>query len=235
MAHSATDRRGDRRAQIEDGNAESPISEREYEQLRQFTSVVRVAMGRLGATITPWLDEGLLMGQGLVTLLELAGDPAGEGALDDAAVGWVVSGMRTWARASSWYRSAWPCRIAPLCSSLAKRDADAADDRATARDLGLGRDGLVERYVEAGLLFGVSPELLLPEHPRAVGLTDAVSELAVEQRQLLTLYFEDGLNLPEIAEALEISPERAQETYGRAATKIRARVFGPSRSAEVLI
>lgn len=235
MAHSMTDRRGERRVRIEGDHAEPIIGEREYEQLDHLTSLVRVAMGRLGGAVSPWLDEGLLMGQGLVTLLELVGDPADAATLDNASVGWVVSGMRTWARASSWYRSAWPCRIAPLCSSLAKRDVDASDDRATARDLGLDGERLAERYVEAGLLFGVSPELLLPERASSGGLTEAISELAIEQRRLLTLYFEDGLNFPEIARALEMAPERAQETYGRAATRIRARVFGTAQAAEVQI
>jgi DNA-directed RNA polymerase specialized sigma24 family protein len=95
-------------------------------------------------------------------------------------------------------------------------------------------DRLAERYTEAGLVFGVSPELLMPSGTRAIdtsGLTRAVDALPLEQRQVLTLYFEDSLSFPEIAQALELSPTEAQELYGRAATTIRARVSGTGHAA----
>jgi hypothetical protein len=231
MARGTTDQRDDIGARPDNDDPEVMVAE-ECHDLQRLTSVVRIAMGRLGAQISPWLDEGLLMGQGLVTLLELTGDPTDRVMRDHEAVGWVVSGMRTWARASSWYRAAWPCRIAPLCSSLAERQD--APDLQTARDLGLSEEQLSERYTEAGLLFGVSPELLLPASSltaRPGALTGAISQLPLQQRQLLTVYFEDGLSFQEIGELLDISPERAQRLYGRAATAIRAGVFGTRQLA----
>ncbi len=216
---------------------EPGVSEQEYDDLLRLTGLVRVALGRLGGRISPWLDEGLLMGQGLMALIELAGN-AGEVEVgdddavevgDDDAVGLVVAGMRAWARASSWYHAALPCRIAPLCASLAARSGrSAAPDREIAQDLGLDEAALAERYTEAGLVFGVSPELLLPEREgvaAAGGLAGAIARLPVEQRRLLTLYFEDGLSFPEIASLLGVGAEGVQESYGRAATLIRARVL----------
>ena len=197
----------------------------ECEEIQRLTALVRVAMGRLGGSVSPWLDEGLLMAQGLVTLLEMAEDSGGDAMADEGALGWVVSGMRTWARASSWYCAAWPCRIAPLCSALAEHGS--AADRQIAGDLGLDEGRLEERYAEAGLVFGVSPELLLPGRATdARGLSAAISELPRDQRKLLTLYFEDDLSFPEIAELLGMAPLDTQGTYGRAAARIRARVFG---------
>ncbi len=209
------------------------VSEQEYEDLLRLTGLVRVALGRLGGSIAPWLDEGLLMGQGLMTLIELAGGAGEAEVSDDDAVGLVVGAMRAWARASSWYHAALPCRIAPLCASLSARSGGrrSAPDREIARDLGLDEPALTERYTEAGLVFGVSPELLLPARAGqparpvvAGGLAGAISGLPIEQRRLLTLYFEDGLSFPEIASLLGVGAERAQECYGRAATLIRARV-----------
>lgn len=207
----------------------------ECEGIQRLTGLVRVAMGRLGGRISPWLDEGLLMSHGLRTLLEITDGSSSDCLLDPAAVDWVVSEMRSWARASAWYRAAWPCRIAPLCSALAERTIGGLADREIAGDLGIDGGRLGERYAEAGLFFGVSPELLLPRRPAASGardLTEAITELPIEQRRVLTLYFEDGLSFAEIAELLEVTAAEAQETYGRAAGRIRARVFGPSQTAE---
>ena len=218
MAETATDLRD-----------EASVSEREYEDLLRLTGLVRVALGRLGGCISPWLDDGLLMGQGLMALIELAGGADESAVGDEDAVGQVVSGMRAWARASSWYHAALPFRIAPLCAALAARGGrSAAPDREIALDLGFYEVALVERYTEAGLVFGVSPELLLPERDDrsgAGGLAGAIAGLPVEQRRLLTLYFEDGLSFPEIASLLAISAEDAQQRYGRAATLIRARML----------
>lgn len=211
--------------------------------------IVRIAMGRIGGKLTPWLDEGLLMSQGLVTLLEISGDDRDLRAQEEACGGGertlrrVVSGMRDRARASSWFARAWPCRIAPLCASLAYRGDDG--EEAVAGDLGLEPPELAGRYTEAGLVFGVSPELMLPdfatprvgsrnggEGPGRGVLAQAISMRPVEQRRVLTLYFQEGLSFPEIAELLELPPERAQELYGRAAAAVRARVMlGASGSA----
>jgi len=230
MARCLSDRQSERRPAFE---VRAPlVIDHECEELRRLTGLVRLAIGRLGGSVAPWLDEGLLMGQGLITLLDLAGDADAELQGDHATVHRVVSSMRTWARASSWYRAAWPCRVGPLCSSLAERPADDRRDAQVALDLGVEEERLGERYAEAGLLFGVSPELLLPQRAETESgaLSRAISALPLEQRKLLTLYFEDGLSFPEIAEALRITAIEAQTAYGRAATSIRAAVFGPRQS-----
>lgn len=204
--------------------------------------IARIALGRIGAQLAPWLDEGLLMGQGLATLLEMSGNDVESQPLEDAGGGSertlrrVVNGMRSRARASSWFAGAWPCRIAPLCASLAYRDD--GSEEAVADDLGLKPRELAGRYTEAGLLFGISPELMLPHvrvrlanlpregHPSDCRvLAAAVSGRPVEQRRVLTLYFQEGLSFPEIAELLELPPGRVQELYGRAAVAIRAQVM----------
>ncbi|MFO8081853.1 MAG: sigma factor-like helix-turn-helix DNA-binding protein [Armatimonadota bacterium] len=239
MTRSPAEQRDDQRVQGEFAGTRPDLREAERCEIRRLASLVRLAVGRLGGRISPWLDEGLLMGQGLMTVLEMRGAGADGFTPEADAAGEVVRSMRAWARASSWYQAAWPCRIAPLCCSLAERGSEDAGDHETARDLGLDETRLAERYVEAGLLFAVSPELLLPRlllRDRPAGprgsthddgrLKSAISELPLQQRQALALYFEDGLTFPEIAELLKITPDAAQAAFGRAATRIRAGVFG---------
>jgi|LSQX01.2.fsa_nt_gb hypothetical protein len=191
------------------------------EVISQLSGIARVAVGRLGGQIAPWLDESLLMTHGLITLLEMtggAGISRSEAAEEDA-LRRVVDGLRGWIRSGSWYQSAWLCRVGPLCAAVS---AGGGDDAAVARDLGLQRAGLVERFVEAGLVFAVSPELLLPRRDAslAIPLARSVDALPPRQRRVLTLYFRDGLSFPEMAELLGIAPARAQELYGRAAVAI---------------
>ncbi|MEA3402295.1 MAG: hypothetical protein U9R79_13750 [Armatimonadota bacterium] len=189
----------------------------------RLTRVVRVAMGRLGCVLAPYLDEGLLLGQGLLALVEMAeGAPAGGEDIEPAALRLVVEHLRAWARASSWFRIAWPCRVAPLCACIAEHGPDR--DGPLAEDLGLPAEALTERFMEAGLLFAVSPELILPQGASAGAASAAVSSLSKRQRRLLNAYFQGGLSFPEIAELLGLPGAEAQELYGRAAAIIRAQV-----------
>jgi len=183
--------------------------------------MVRVATGRLGCVLTPWLDEGMLVGQGMVALAAAVRGTAHLARREDELIRAAVESLRRWARLSSWYHEAWPRHVAPLCVALAARPG--ASPRALAAELGLTPAGLGERFTEAGLVFGVSPELILPAAVRPDGrLAQAVSELPLEQRSLLVLYFQDELSFPEIAQSLELTPARTQELYGRAAAAVRA-------------
>lgn len=202
-----------------------------------LTSLLQVAAGRIGGQLAPWLDERLLLSQGLCALLETMGDDCSPLPAQSDHDGWsqrlriAVRGMRNWARASCWFTRAWACRVAPLCAALWQRgDGKEAE---VARDLGMEPQALAGRYTEAGLLFGVSPDLILPTaavtHSGGAEqslLAGAVSSRPVEQRRVLTLYFGEGLSFPEIAELLGRPPATVQETYGRAATAIRAHLLG---------
>ncbi len=193
-----------------------------------LTRLVRMAMGRLGGVVEPWLDEGMLIGQGLVALVGALRDDPNVAGSRDALVGRVVESLRRWARMSTWYRAAWPCRVAPLCASLASRPG--ACDDLLAGDLGLREAGLRRRFVEAGLVFGVSPELIVPASGEGGDrLAEAIAALPRDQRSLLVLYFRDGLTIPEIAELLELPPDGTQELYGRATATVRTRLVTGAR------
>lgn len=192
--------------------------------LAGLARIVRVAIGRLGCVVAPWLDEGLMFSHGLTTLLELARTGPDQG-FEAVAVRHVVDSLRRRARTSSWYRNAWGCRVAPLSAAAAGHGAN--NDAQIAAELGVPTRAVPERFVEAGLLFGVSPELMLSvtgdEQARQRRLAAAVCALPTGSRRLLTLYFGEGLSFPEIAHLLDLSHEAAQEFYGRAAARIRGR------------
>lgn len=189
------------------------------ETLEHIAQVVQLAVGRLGCVLEPWLDTRLLLGRGLAAVLSAGGE-------DDTAergsrlLQIAVDILRSWARASSWYRSAWPCRVAPLCAALRQ---GAIDDHAIAAELGIPTTDLPHRFLEAGLVFAVSPELMAPPGlVESTALASAVAELPAVQRNLLVLYFRDGLSFPEVAQLLELPQPHVQEIYGRAAASLRA-------------
>ncbi len=193
------------------------------ETLERTAHVVRLAVGRLGCVLEPWLDTRLLLGRGIAAVLS-AGDDNDTPEAGSRLLRIAVESLRGWARASFWFRSAWPCRVAPLCAAL-QRGATA--DHAIAAELGVHTTDLSHRFLEAGLVFAVSPELIAPPGlAESAALASAVAELPALQRKLLVLYFRDGLSFPEIAELLELPQPRAQETYGRAAASVRAYLAG---------
>ena len=185
-----------------------------------------------------------MMGHGLATLLDSS---AGEAASLEPADGLnggertlrrVVSGIRNWARGSSWFARAVPRRVDPLCASQAA--GTAGPDEAIVAELDIEGRELQERFTEAGLVFGVGPELMLPhlsvacagsagpedqQQSTRVMLADTISARPIEQRRVLTLYFQQNLSFPEIAELTDLPPARVQELYGRAAVCIRAELL----------
>ncbi|HUS81421.1 MAG TPA: sigma factor-like helix-turn-helix DNA-binding protein, partial [Armatimonadota bacterium] len=194
-------------------------SPRSRADMRRLARAARAAVGRLGARLHPHLDEGLVMGRALMALVEMADQPL---TAEDRAVAVAVEALRAWLRAGPWLASAWRERIGPLCAAVGR----ASSDEALQAELKLAPAELEERFIEAGLAFGVSPERILPlaqVTPAEQDLVaEAVAELSESQRTVLTLYFRESLGMPEIAELLGIEPERLQALYGRAGVAIRA-------------
>ncbi len=188
--------------------------------------LARVAVGRLGCIVSPWLDEGLLLGEALHMLLKLFEARYLPRSAEDQAIARTVDHLRRYARASSWYRSCWPCRIAPLCASLVERGPVRASE--IAADLGVPPHKLTERFVEAGLFFAVSPQLMIPASGSVTRriIEQSVGALPATQRRVLALYFRERLSFPEVAELLGRSPRAVQGMYGRAGVITRVRITG---------
>ena len=218
------------------------------ELVERSAHLVKVATGRLGAQLSPYLDESHLMGRGLIALMDAVdhGELA-SGHFEDVTARHILEELRRWARGTRWFRTAWASRVEPLCAAVA--DQHGGKDAlvcaqygrthrpgrlwhdAIARELDLPLDRLQERFVEAGLAFGVSPDRMIPRGPldvaRRDGIAAVIGDLSPLQRTLLTLYYRERLSFPEIAELLDVPPAEVQGLYGRCAVAIRASFDGP--------
>jgi RNA polymerase sigma factor for flagellar operon FliA len=68
------------------------------------------------------------------------------------------------------------------------------------------------------------PETMLEEDQFREALGRAVSTLPERERLVLSLYYDDELNLREIGEVLEVSESRVCQIHGQAVLRIRARL-----------
>jgi RNA polymerase sigma factor FliA len=68
------------------------------------------------------------------------------------------------------------------------------------------------------------PETMLEEHQFREALAEAVSTLPERERLVLSLYYEQELNLREIGQVLEVSESRVCQIHGQAVLRIRARL-----------
>jgi len=194
----------------------------------RLARMARMAVGRLGARLEPWLDEGLVVGRALMALLEL-GEPAIDipPSAEARAVNAVVEGLRNWIRGGGWFEAAWR-RTETLCRVATEVGVECPE--LLAEELGLDDSRLETAFAEAGLVFGVCPERMLPAArvtPEDQSLVAAVvGELPERQRTVLTLYFREGLGFAEIAELLDLGAGDLQGLYGRAAVHVRSSLCG---------
>jgi RNA polymerase sigma factor for flagellar operon FliA len=68
------------------------------------------------------------------------------------------------------------------------------------------------------------PEALLSEDQFREALAEAIASLPERERLVLSLYYDDELNLREIGEVLEVSESRVCQIHGQAVLRIRARL-----------
>jgi len=64
---------------------------------------------------------------------------------------------------------------------------------------------------------------LLDEHLRAA-LIDAIERLPDREKLLMSLYYEQGLNLREIGAVMEVSESRVCQLHSQAVTRLRTRL-----------
>ena len=195
-----------------------------HELVQRFAHLVKVAIGRIGAQLSPYLDESLLIGRGLMTLVEAVEHTQVEDARFEELTGrYILEDLRRWTRTTAWFRAAWSQRVEPLCTAW--RCEPRAED-GLAAELGLPTRSLHERFVEAGLVFGVSPDRMIPvaqvSPAQRADIASAIAGLRSPQVTLLTLYFQERLSFPEIVELLKLPPDEVQALYGRCAVTIRA-------------
>jgi RNA polymerase sigma factor for flagellar operon FliA len=68
------------------------------------------------------------------------------------------------------------------------------------------------------------PETLLEENQFREALAQAIASLPERERLVLSLYYEQELNLREIGAILEVSESRVCQIHGQAVLRVRARL-----------
>lgn len=70
-----------------------------------------------------------------------------------------------------------------------------------------------------------SPEQLVEEDDQRRRLAEAIQELPERDQLLLSLYYQEELNLKEIGQVLGVSESRVSQLHSQAATKLRAKLL----------
>lgn len=68
------------------------------------------------------------------------------------------------------------------------------------------------------------PETMLEENQFREAVAQAMASLPERERLVLSLYYDQELNLREIGQALEVSESRVCQIHGQAVIRIRARL-----------
>ena len=68
------------------------------------------------------------------------------------------------------------------------------------------------------------PETMLEEDQFRDALASAIAALPERERLVLSLYYDEELNLREIGEVLEVSESRVCQIHGQAVLRVRARL-----------
>lgn len=178
---------------------------------------------RVAARWPEEVDAAWVRSHAMVALRHAASRVADEQDLPVEGVRAIHERLRTLLGGTQWYREAMLGRARPLCEAwrgaiLAGREPS---DHTLCQRLRLSREELAQRFVELATVFAVEPAALMPgEMDLTEGIALAVGSLDNEQRLVASLYFQQQLTLPEIAEVLGALPVRVQELLGRAAATI---------------
>ena len=143
--------------------------------------------------------------------------------LPEAGAAAILERLRTLLAGTQWYREAMITRARPLCEAWrsAVLSGRQPTDRLLCTRLHLSAPELTERFSEVATVFAVEPAGLMPGGRELhEGIALVVGELPGEQQLVVSLYFEQGFTIAEIARVLEALPVRAQELLGRAAVAV---------------
>lgn len=199
-----------------DARVAAELAEEHAWLVERLTS--RIAVRWPGAIDADWVRS-----HAAVALRRAAASVECERDLPIAGVQAMQERLRTLLGGTEWYRQAMIGRVRPLCEAwrgavIAGREPT---DQTLCARLKLSMSELAERFVELAVVFAVEPAALLPgDIELREGIALAGAGLDARQQLVISLYFEQQLTLPEIADVLGLLPVRAQELLGRAAAAI---------------
>lgn len=220
------------------------------ELIEQYGPLVRRIAHHLLARLPASVQVEDLVQSGMIGLLEAAAsyDPA-RGASFETFAGIRIRGaMIDEVRRGDWsprsvHRNA--RRVAEVIRAIEGRTGADASDAAVARELGIGLDEYhaILQDTAGSRLFSLD-ELLEEEHGEHARLGSAahnpadlaarerlgsaiaaqIARLPERERLVLSLYYDDELNLKEIGLVLEVSESRVSQILSQATKRLRARL-----------
>ncbi|MBP6382225.1 MAG: RNA polymerase sigma factor FliA [Pseudomonadales bacterium] len=221
-----------------------------HELLEQYGPLVRRIAHHLLARLPSSVDVEDLIQSGMIGLLEAAASyDASRGASFETFAGIRIRGaMIDEVRRGDWsprsvHRNA--RRVAECIRTVELRSGGDASDAAVARELGVGieeyhamlQDTLGSRLFSLDELmdeehgerpgFGSTahnPALLAGRERLGQAIAAAIAGLPERERLVLSLYYDDELNLKEIGLVLDVSESRVSQILSQATKRLRARL-----------
>jgi len=230
--------------------AKTPDRSDPCQLIEQYGPLVRRIAHHLLARLPASVQVEDLVQSGMIGLLEAAGSyDATRGASFETFAGIRIRGaMIDEVRRGDWsprsvHRNA--RRVAEVIRTIEARTGADAGDAAVARELGVGLDEyhamlqdtlgsrlfsldelLEEEHGEHARLGSSAhnPAVLAARERMAGALAAEIARLPERERLVLSLYYDDELNLKEIGLVLEVSESRVSQILSQATKRLRARL-----------
>lgn len=218
-----------------------------------YASLVKFVAGRVGAGLPRSVDTADLVSAGVLGLMsaidrfdpghgvkfETFAMPRVRGAIMDSlrALDWVPRSVRSRSRT-----------VQSTIEQLEQRNGTAPTDEEIAAEIGIGTDELAEWLSDiAGGSIGPldhvaldreaagaavraadrgegQPSQNVEEQELRTAMREAITTLPEREQAVIVLYYEDGLTLAEIGEALGVTESRISQIHAKAVLQLRSRL-----------
>jgi RNA polymerase sigma factor for flagellar operon FliA len=221
------------------------------ELVRAHTPLVRRIAYHLMARLPPSVDVHDLIQSGMIGLLEAARNytPARAASFETFAGIRIRGAMLDELRRSDWTPRSVHRKVREVAETMRQLenetggDADSAEvmrrlgldsseynqilaDAASSRILSLSSPDAGDDALDVPDTANRGPAQDLEENGLREALAAAIAELPERERLVMSLYYDEELNLKEIGEVLGVSESRVCQIHGQAVVRLRARMEG---------
>jgi RNA polymerase sigma factor for flagellar operon FliA len=221
------------------------------ELVRAHTPLVRRIAYHLMARLPPSVDVHDLIQSGMIGLLEAARNytPARAASFETFAGIRIRGAMLDELRRSDWTPRSVHRKVREVAETMRQvenetgGDADSAEvmrrlgldsseynqilaDAASSRILSLSSPDAGDDALDVPDTANRGPAQDLEENGLREALAAAIAELPERERLVMSLYYDEELNLKEIGEVLGVSESRVCQNHGQAVVRLRARMEG---------
>lgn len=221
------------------------------ELVRAHTPLVRRIAYHLMARLPPSVDVHDLIQSGMIGLLEAARNytPARAASFETFAGIRIRGAMLDELRRSDWTPRSVHRKVREVAETMRQvenetgGDADSAEvmrrlgldsneynqilaDAAGSRILSLSSPDTGDDALDVPDTGSLGPAQDLEENGLREALADAIEQLPEREQLVMSLYYDEELNLKEIGEVLGVSESRVCQIHGQAVVRLRARMEG---------